>query len=156
MGNRPRVKQSRPTAATARSYPRTARLNEALREILADELELLDDDRLQMVTVTGIDADPDLANARVFYSALFSAEDVATALAENRVRLQSAIARQMRVRRTPLLSFVVDPAIVEGMKIESLLASMPRAAEESAEADEPSEDAADVSAEVSVDDAVGE
>ena len=35
-----------------RQYPRTARLNELVREIVADELEKIDDERLELVTVT--------------------------------------------------------------------------------------------------------
>ena len=41
----------------SRQYPRTARVNELLREILADNLERIDDDRLQLMTLTGIDCD---------------------------------------------------------------------------------------------------
>ena len=37
---------------TARDYPRTARLNTLVREIIADELERIDDERLQLVTLT--------------------------------------------------------------------------------------------------------
>ena len=39
-------------------YPRTARLNELVREIVAEELERLDDDRLELVAVTSVHVDP--------------------------------------------------------------------------------------------------
>ena len=106
----------------ARQYPRTARLNELLREILADELERLDDDRLVLVTVTHVTVDPDLRHALVEFSSLGEGEDDAMeALAENRIRLQSAIGRQARMKRTPELRFAVDTAIARGARIEELL-----------------------------------
>ena len=103
-------------------YPRTARVNELCREILGDELERLDDDRLQLVTVTHVDVDPDLRHARVEFSCLGEGEDEALeALGEHRVRLQAAIARQARLKRTPELRFEVDTVIARGARIEALL-----------------------------------
>ena len=43
-----------------RKYPRTARLNESLLEVLAEELERLSDPRLELVTITGVDVTRDL------------------------------------------------------------------------------------------------
>ena len=58
-------------ASTAR-YPRTARINEVLREVIATELEKHsdEDDRLELVTVTGVEIDTDLRRAKVYFSAL--------------------------------------------------------------------------------------
>jgi len=103
-----------------------ARVNEALREVVAETLEELDDERLELVTVTGVQTDPDLRHAHVYYSALSGQTHVADALAEHRVRLQGAIARQMHLKRTPQLDFRPDPAIIEGLKIEAIIATMPR------------------------------
>ena len=103
-------------------YPRTARVNELLREIIGDSLERLDDDRLGLVTVTAVTVDPDLRRAAVEISSLGEAEDDALeALAEHRVRLQTAIAKQARLKRTPELRFEVDRAIERGARIEQLL-----------------------------------
>ena len=44
---------ARPTSP--RRYPRMARVNEVVREALADELERLNDPRLGLVTITGVD-----------------------------------------------------------------------------------------------------
>ena len=122
-----RSAHQRPTSGVRR-YPRVARVNESLREVIADELELLDDNRLHLVTVTGINADPDLRHATVFFSALTGSGVVAAgeALAENRARLQRAVGRELRLKRTPMLVFAPDPAIIEGDKIESILRTMPR------------------------------
>ena len=115
--------------SSARAFPRTARINESMREVIAQELELLDDDRLQMVTITGIEIDPDLSRARVYYSALLGQDNAHEGLMQYRSRFQAAVGRQIRMKRTPLLSFVNDPAISEGIKIEHIIATMPRSPE---------------------------
>lgn len=104
-----------------RRYPRSARVNELLREVLAEQLERLADvdDRLELVTVTGVNCDPDLRHATVLLSTL--EEDEAEALEAQRVRLQSAVARQVRMKRTPQLSFSADPAIASGRAVEETL-----------------------------------
>ena len=99
-----------------------ARVNRLCLEIIGDELERLDDERLELVTITYVDVDPDLRHARVEFSRLGQGEDEAIeALAEHRVRLQKAIARQARLKRTPELRFVVDQVIEQGARIERLL-----------------------------------
>jgi ribosome-binding factor A len=109
-----------------RRYPRTARVNELCREILGDELERIDDDRLNLVTVTHVSVEPDLRHALVEFSSLGEGEDeAAEALAEHRIRLQSAIARQARLKRTPELRFEVDSVIARGARIEELLREDP-------------------------------
>lgn len=112
----------------ARQYPRTARLNELLREILADELERLDDDRLQLLTITAVDIEGDLARAQVFYDSLSGEEgdeEVLEALGEIRWKLQRAIGREARMKRTPELSFAPDPAVRAGARIDELLTVLP-------------------------------
>ena len=104
-----------------RKYPRTARLNELVREIIAEELERLSDadDRLILVTVTHVTVDPDMRHAKVLLSSL--SEQMDEALEEQRPRLQSAIGRQGRLKRTPQLSFAVDPAVTSGQRVEEIL-----------------------------------
>ncbi len=107
-----------------RRYPRSARVNEILREVLAEELrELADlDERLGLTTVTSVDCDPDLRHATVYLSSLD--ERSTAALADLRVRLQAAISRQVRLKHTPQLSFEADPAIRSGQHIEDILHSL--------------------------------
>ncbi len=46
------------------TYPRTLRVNQVLRQVLAEELErLADADELPMVTVTAVDVAPDMRTA---------------------------------------------------------------------------------------------
>ena len=102
-------------------YARSLRVNQVLRQVVAEELERLADadERLRMVTVTSVDSTSDLRQAKVFLSSL--SEDAAEALDERRVQVQRAVARQTKLKRTPQLSFVQDPAVVAGGRVEDLL-----------------------------------
>ena len=105
-----------------RRYPRTARVNEALREVIAEEVKLIVDLRLGLVTITGVTTEPDLRRATVWFSSLN--EGAAPGLADHRVRLQAAVGRQLRLKRTPELLFRADPAIATGRKVEDILRAL--------------------------------
>jgi ribosome-binding factor A len=111
------------------SYPRTARVNALLVEVLATALERLndDDDRLELLTVTGVRTDPDLRRAVVFFSSLSPA--AAEALADHRRSLQAAIGREVRMKRTPLLEFRPDPGVESGQRVEEALRRIERRGE---------------------------
>jgi ribosome-binding factor A len=111
--------------AAERRYSRLDRVNEALREVLADELERIDDERLELVTVTGVKVEADLRHARVWFDTLQPQEPVAAALVQHRTRLQAAIGRQLRLKRTPELNFSPDPAIAVGARVEEILRGLP-------------------------------
>jgi len=113
-----------------RGYARTARVNELCREILADELERIDDERIELVTVTHVAVDPDLRHATVSYSRLDrDVAEAGAALAALRPRLQGAIGRQARLKRTPELRFVVDDVLARAVRIEDLIREAPPPAE---------------------------
>jgi ribosome-binding factor A len=109
----------------SRRYPRTARLNELFREILGDEIERADDDRLDLVTIMSVDVQGDLERATVYWSSVLADpdadDDIQTALAEARPRLQKSIGRQARVRRVPELVFRPDPSVRSAERIEGIL-----------------------------------
>jgi len=107
--------------AAQRRYSRLDRVNEALREVLGDELERVDDRRLDLVTVTGVRVEPDLRHATVWFDTLGAREEVAGALGQHRVRLQAAVGRQLRLKHTPELAFLPDPAIAAGTRVEEIL-----------------------------------
>jgi ribosome-binding factor A len=105
-------------------YPRTARLNELLREIIAEELERIDDDRLELVAVTQVVVERDLRHAVVYFDSLAGADgdaDVLEAFGDHRVRLQAAIARQARMKRTPELTFRPDDVERGADRVEGIL-----------------------------------
>ena len=108
----------------ARDYPRTARLNQLFQEILAEELEKIDDERLELVTIMSVDVDGDLHRAVVYFDTLEGEDDdddVLEALGEQRYRLQGAIGRQARVKRTPELVFKPDAVGRGAARLEEVL-----------------------------------
>lgn len=131
--NRPRSSKSggrssgRSTSGTP-SYPRSARLGETLREVLAEELVRIDDERLAFVTVTRIEVDPEMNRAVVHYDSLAGEDGDAVilgAFADHRIRLQGAIARQVRAKKTPILTFRPDEVIRSAERIERILKDNP-------------------------------
>jgi ribosome-binding factor A len=102
-------------------YSRMDRVNEVLREVLADEIELVagSDMRLELVTVTAVNCEPDLRHATVLLASL--PEPARAALGEARPRLQAAVAHQVKLKRTPQLSFAPDPAVAQGERVEEIL-----------------------------------
>ncbi|MCU1352075.1 MAG: rbfA [Acidimicrobiales bacterium] len=107
-----------------RDYPRMARVNTLLREIIGEELERIDDDRFDLITVTSVSCESDLRRALVTYDNLQGAEAdevIQEVLAEHRPRLQSAVARQARLKRTPELRFEPDLVLRNAERIEDVL-----------------------------------
>jgi len=124
MGKPPR----RSSKSRKHSYPRAARMSETVREVVADELMRIDDDRLAFVTVTAVDVDSEMNGGVVFYDSLQGSEgdeQIVEALNEHRKRLQRAIADQVHSRRTPVLQFKPDETIRAASRIEELLRNDP-------------------------------
>lgn len=111
-------------AAPRGKGPRTVRLGELLREVVAEELERIDDSRLELVSVTSVDVDADLNRAIVYYDSVAGEAgdpEVLEGFAACRVRLQSAVGRQIHARKTPVLQFRPDEVIREAERIERIL-----------------------------------
>jgi ribosome-binding factor A len=105
------------------------RVNEVLREVIGQAVTVeLSDPRLEMVTVTHVDATPDLRSAKVYVTALGdeeSREDALRALKSAHGLLQSVINRETHMKRTPTLSFSYDEAVETGLRISALLEEEP-------------------------------
>lgn len=107
---------------SSRRYPRTARLNELVREIVAEELERIDDERLGFLTITAVEVDPGIEHAKIHWSNLEASDEVVLeVLEEHRPRLQQAVNRQTHMRRTPILSFHADEVARGATRIEEIL-----------------------------------
>jgi ribosome-binding factor A len=107
-----------------RRNERNARMSETLREVIADELAKLDDDRLQMVTVTAVDVDSEMNHGVVYFDSLQGVagdEKIIEALNEYRKRIQHEIAIQVRSRRTPVLEFKPDETMRAAARIDEVL-----------------------------------
>src|ERR1700742_792869 len=103
---------------------RMRRIDEALREGVAATIFELADPRLGFVTVTGVDTSTDLRSARVYVSVLGDeTERDATleALRSSHGVIQSRIASEQRMKRTPTLTFHYDDTIEKGVRISHLL-----------------------------------
>jgi ribosome-binding factor A len=123
-------------------YPRTARVNETVLEVLAEELERMNDPRLELVTLTGVEVTRDLAYATVYYSTLArsatgddaAADDAAAALHAGASHLRGVLGRSVRIRQVPRLTFKVDPGIVAGQRVDEILRGIHHDADEKDEA----------------------
>ena len=109
---------------TPRQYPRSARVNEVVQQVIAEELERLSDPRLGFVTITGVDVSADLRHADVFYTVLGSEQehiDTAAGLKAAKSLLRSTLGRQVRMKYLPDLHFAEDPGLEQGLRIEAIL-----------------------------------
>lgn len=110
------------------------RVNEALREVLSARIaQGLKDPRIGFVTVTAVETSPDLRHARVYVSVLGNEQERADSLVGLQSAhgvLQSAIAAELHMKRTPELRFVYDDTVEKGMRINELLEESGSALEE--------------------------
>ncbi len=103
---------------------RMRRVNEAVREVLSEAVGELKDPRIGFVTVTAVETSPDLRHARVFVSVLGPEQERDTTLAGLAAAhgvLQSRIATELRLKRTPQLAFEYDPTVERGLRVSQLI-----------------------------------
>lgn len=101
------------------------RVNELIREVLGTAIATeLKDPRVGFVTVTSVETSPDLRASRVFVSVLGTDEERAATLEglnSSHGFLQAKLASEVRMKRTPTLSFHYDDSVDQGMRISELL-----------------------------------
>jgi ribosome-binding factor A len=100
------------------------RVNAAVREVLAEAIGELRDPRIGFVTVTGVQTTPDLRQAQVFVSVLGSdkkRERTLEGLEAAHGVLQAQIARELRLKRTPQLTFAYDDSVERGVRMSKLI-----------------------------------
>ena len=100
------------------------RVNESVRQVLAEAVPELKDPRIGLVTVTGVDTAPDLRYATVYVSVLGGIKRRTATMrgleAAHGV-LQSRLARELRLKRTPQLTFEYDPTVERGVRMSQLI-----------------------------------
>jgi ribosome-binding factor A len=105
------------------------RVNEVLREVVGAVISAeLKDPRIGFVTVTSVETSPDLRSAKVYVSVLGSEaerESTLSALRSSHGVIQSRIAAETRMKRTPTLTFHYDDTIEQGVRISKLLEEEP-------------------------------
>jgi ribosome-binding factor A len=103
---------------------RMRRVNESIKEVLGVTLPELKDPRIGFVTITGVETAPDLRHATVYVSVLGSEkarEKSLQGLAAAHGTLQARIARELRMKRTPQLTFEYDPTVERGVRMTKLI-----------------------------------
>ena len=106
---------------------RTAKLGGIVRRLVAEAMEIVDDDRLAMVSITGVDVDRDLYRAVVWFTSLDDDHDpeIAEAFDEHGGKLRHHLATQSKLRRAPILEFRPDLALRSAGRIEDILRASP-------------------------------
>ncbi len=101
------------------------RVDGVLREVIGATIGgELQDPRIGFVTVTAVQTSPDLRTAQVHVSVLGTDEEKADTMAGLRAShgvIQKAIASQLRLKRTPTLTFVYDESVERADRITRML-----------------------------------
>lgn len=110
-----------PRGGSHHPYPRTARINQVLREVIGDAVVRLSDvdERFGLLTVTGVEVSTDLSSATVYLDSINA--EAREALDEHRGAIQASVNAQTRMKRTPKLTFRADPAVASGTHVEEVI-----------------------------------
>ena len=102
---------------------RTAKAGELIRRVIASELEYIEDERLELVSLTGVDVDRDLHKAVIYFSTFDRDGDpeIDEAFEEYRGRLRHAVSQGTQLRRAPELEFRSDSTLRSAARIEEIL-----------------------------------
>lgn len=105
--------------------PRLRKVNEAVKEVVAESLRGLKDPRLGFITVTDVRTTTDLGASEIFYTVLPDDDETRTTTAAGLRSATPMVRREvggrLRLRRTPDLHFTHDPLPEHGRRIETLL-----------------------------------
>lgn len=104
---------------------RLRRVNESVREVVSAAIaDGVKDPRVGFVTVTGVEASPDLRHAKVFVSVLGNTRERAAtldALQAAHGYLQARVNEALHLKHTPQLEFCYDETTDRAMRIEALM-----------------------------------
>ena len=103
---------------------RMRRVNEAVREVLSESIGELKDPRIGFVTVTAVQTTPDLRHATVYVSVLGNErkrEQTLAGLDAAHGVLQARVARELRLKRTPQLTFAYDQSVERAAHLTKLI-----------------------------------
>jgi len=98
-----------------------------MREVIGATIGAeLQDPRIGFVTVTAVETSPDLRSAQVHVSVLGTDEEKDATMAGLRAAhgvIQKAISTQLRMKRTPSLTFVYDDSIERADRLTRMMDS---------------------------------
>jgi ribosome-binding factor A len=100
------------------------RVNEAIKQVLSEGVLELKDPRIGFLTITGVQTTTDLRHATVFVSVLGSERkrtQTLAALTGAHGVLQALVNRELKLKRTPQLTFAYDPSVERGVRMTQLI-----------------------------------
>jgi ribosome-binding factor A len=101
---------------------RRARVAQELRDRLAEVLgRRVQDPRLELVTITGVDVSADFSFARVYYRTVNDPAAAAEALGGAKRFIRRALAEGLPLRRVPELDFRLDETADQAARVEEIL-----------------------------------
>jgi ribosome-binding factor A len=92
--------------------------------VLSEAVPTLKDPRIGFVTITAVEATKDFQHATVYVSVLGSDQErdrTLQGLEAAHGVLQARVARELRLRRTPVLAFAYDPGVERGVRLTQII-----------------------------------
>ena len=106
---------------------RQGRINDEMQKEIAGIFRTVKDPRVSeaFISVTGVEATPDLKFAKVYYSVLSGdKKEIAKGLRSSAGYIRGQLAKKMNLRMTPELTFVEDTSIAYGAHISKILSGI--------------------------------
>lgn len=123
----PRNNRKHPVA----SVDRLVRVNELLKRVLADLLETLgyNEEQGKIISITRVDCASNLKTASVYVSILGAKNEeeearIVRRLIERKAEIQSLMSKEVILKYTPILHFVLDHSVADGDRVLDLLRHM--------------------------------
>ena len=123
----PRNNRKHPVA----SVDRLVRVNELLKRVLADLLETLgyNEEQGRIISITRVDCASNLKTASVYVSILGAKNEeeearIVRRLIERKAEIQSLMSKEVILKYTPILHFVLDHSVADGDRVLDLLRHM--------------------------------
>ena len=123
----PRNNRKHPVA----SVDRLVRVNELLKRVLADLLETLgyNEEQGKIISITRVDCASNLKTASVYVSILGAKDEeeearIVRRLIERKSEIQSLMSKEVILKYTPVLHFVLDHSVADGDRVLDLLRHM--------------------------------
>jgi len=105
------------------NFARTERIAQQIQREIADLLRLeINDPRVRLITITGVEVAGDYSHAKVFFTRLGGMHlEALQGLERASGFLRSRLARSLKLRVMPQLHFVHDSSIERGSRLSQLI-----------------------------------
>ena len=113
------------------SVDRIVRINELLKRVLADLMETLgfNEEQGRIISITRVDCASNLKTAAVYVSILGAKNEeeearIVRRLIERKAEIQSLMSKEVILKYTPVLQFILDHSVADGDRVLDLLRHM--------------------------------